>query len=163
MSHFEGRQDKYKNYREKVQQYAGEEKHLLEDLRYGLILGSEHFVEKIRKQYLKTEPEISIPQQGQMAKQVDPGLLLARAERILKCDVQHFIQGGRLRGEQKDNRDMLVYLLWRSGRLTNEQIGQLLGISYSAVSHAVKTLKERMQKNTKLMRKFEQLNSQFKL
>ena len=98
-----------------------------------------------------------------MAKQVDPGLLLARAERILKCDLQHFIQTGRLRGEQKDNRDLLVYLLWRSGRLTNEQIGQFLGISYSAVSHAVKTLKERMQKNTKLMRKFEQINSQFKL
>jgi predicted transcriptional regulator len=75
--------------------------------------------------------------------------------------VRRFIQAGRLRGAQKDNRDLLVYFLWRSGRLTNAQIGQLLGLSYSAVSHAVKTLKARLQDNRKLKRKFEQLNSQF--
>jgi DNA-binding CsgD family transcriptional regulator len=86
-----------------------------------------------------------------------------KAERILNCDVQQFNQARRLRGALKDNRDLLVYFLWRSGRLTNEQIGQLLGLSYSAVSHAVKTLKVRMSDNSELMRKFKQLNSQFKL
>jgi REP element-mobilizing transposase RayT/DNA-binding CsgD family transcriptional regulator len=163
LSHFRGLQDKHKNYREKVQRYAKEEKHLFEDLRHGLILGSKQFVERIRKQYLQTEPETSIPQQSQIAKQIDPVRVLAKAQRILKCDVQHFIQAGRLRGEQKDNRDLIVYFMWRFGQLTNKQIGQLLGISYSAVSHVVKTLKVRMHDNPKLMRKLKQLNSQFKL
>jgi REP element-mobilizing transposase RayT len=47
--HFAGDQDCHRSYREKVQKYAFEEKRLFEDLRYGLILGSEQFVEKIRK------------------------------------------------------------------------------------------------------------------
>jgi len=77
--------------------------------------------------------------------------------------VQHFIHAGRLRGAQKDKRDLMVYLMWQSGRMSNEQIGQLFGLSYSAVSHAVKTLKVRMRDNPELMKKMEQLNSQFKL
>jgi hypothetical protein len=163
LSHFKGKQDRHKNYREKVQQYVKEEKHLFEDLRHGLILGSKQFVEKLRKQYLPAKPKGSIPQQSQMIKRLDPGRILAKAERILKCDVRRFIQAGRLRGAQKGNRDLLGYLMWRSGRLTNEQIGQLIGLSYSAVSHAVKRLKARMRDNPELMRKFERLNSQFEL
>ena len=82
-----------------------------------------------------------------MAKQIDPDRLIGRAERILKCDVQDFVKAGRLSGVQKDNRDLLVYVMWRSGHLTNGQIGELFGLTYSAVSHAVKTLKTRMNNN----------------
>ena len=77
--------------------------------------------------------------------------------------MQVFIKAGRLRGVQKDNRDLLVYLMWRSGRLTSEQIAQLFGLTYSAVSHAVKTLKAKIRENPELMKKFDKLNSQFKL
>ena len=98
-----------------------------------------------------------------MAKRLDPELFISKAERILKCDVSHFIRAGRLRGAQKDNRDLLVYFMWRFGRQTNAQIGQLFGLSYSAVSHAVKTLKARMRDNSELKQKWELLNSQFKL
>jgi len=98
-----------------------------------------------------------------MAKRIDLEPFISKAERILKCDMSHFIEAGRLRGAQKDNRDLLVYSLWRSGRLTNAQIGQMFGLSYSSVSHAVKKLKVRMADNSELVKKFEQLNSQFKL
>jgi len=81
----------------------------------------------------------------------------------LKCDVRSFIQAGRLKGVQKENRDLLVYFLWRSGRLTNEQIGRQFGLSYSAVSHAVKAFKARIRVSPKLIRKLDILNSQFKL
>ena len=40
--------DRHKGYREKVQNYAGEEGRLWEDFKHGLILGSETFMEKIR-------------------------------------------------------------------------------------------------------------------
>jgi hypothetical protein len=98
-----------------------------------------------------------------MAKRLDPGRFLGKSERILKCDVQRFIQAGRLRGAQKDSRDLLLYFMWRSGRMTNEQIVQLFGLSYSTVSHVVRSLKARMRDNPELLRKFDQLNSQFKL
>ena len=63
LSHFKGKQDRHRNYREEVQQYAQEEKHLFENLRHGLILGSKQFVEKLRKQHLPAMPDGSIPQQ----------------------------------------------------------------------------------------------------
>ncbi len=163
LSHFAGEQDNHKSYRDKVQKYAGEEKHLFEDLRHGLILGSKQFVEKLRKQYLTGKPQASIPQQKQIGKRLDPELFINKAQRILKCDVSQFIEAARLRGVQKDNRDLLVYFLWQSGRLTNEQIGQRFGLSYSAVSHTVRKMKARLPANPDLKRKFEQINSQFKL
>mgnify|MGYP001827060370 FL=1 len=57
----------------------------------------------------------------------------------------------------------MIYLIWKAGVLTNDQIGELFGVSFSAVSHAVKSLKARMREDPKLQAKFEQFNSQFKL
>jgi len=65
-SQFKG-MDKYKAYREKVQRYAKEEKKLLEDLRYGMIIGSKKFVDKIRNTYLPEKPHKEIPQQRDLA------------------------------------------------------------------------------------------------
>lgn len=164
LSQFEKEEDRHKTYREKVQKYAREEKRLLEDLRHGLILGSKQFVEKIRKQYLPAKSDSSIPQQNELAKGLDSSSFLNKVQRLLlKYDLQHFVQTERLRGAEKDNRDLLLYTIWRSGKLTNAQIGRLFGLSYSAVSHAVKSLKVRMHENSALQEKYKQLNSQFKL
>jgi hypothetical protein len=53
--------------------------------------------------------------------------------------------------------------MWKTGMLTNDRNGQLFGLSYSAVSHAVKSLKFKIQENPKLHAKFNQHYSQFKL
>ena len=140
-----------------------EEKHLWEDLRHGLFLGSQRFVERISNQHLPTETEAGMPQQAQTAKPSDPFSILRSAERLLKCDVQRFVQAGRVSGAEKDKRDLMIYLLWKSGGFSNEQIGLLFGISYSAVSHAVRSLKSKMGDNRKLSATFNHLNSQFKL
>ena len=82
---------------------------------------------------------------------------------ILKCDVEHFAQSMRLSRAEKDIRDVLLYCIWATGQLKNEQIGKLFGLSYSAVSHAVKSVKSKLAKNRQLRTKFDQLNSLFKL
>ncbi len=74
--------------------------------------------------------------------------------------MRRFSQAGRLRGAQKEKRDLLVYLLWASGRMTNEQIGQLFGISYSAVSHAVKRLNAKMRIHPELTKEVEHLTNE---
>ena len=155
--------DRHKNYRERVQRYAKEEKQLWEDFRHGLFLGSKHFVETIRKQYLPRKPHPAIIQQKQLAKRVNPTSVLIKAQQIFDCDVNDFVQAGRVSKADKDARDVMIFLLWKTGDLSNNQIGQLFRISYSAVSHAVKSLKIRMKENPKLLIKFEQLNSLFKL
>ena len=162
LSQFE-KQHRHKQYRQKVQKYAKEEKRLWEDLRHGIFLGSKRFVEKIRKDYLPSETEPGIPQQTQMAKNLDPLRVLRSAQRVLKCDIQRFVQAGRVSGTDKDNRDILIYLLWKTGSLSNNEIGQLFGVSYSAVSHVVRSLKSRMQEDQKLEAKLNRLYSQFKL
>jgi REP element-mobilizing transposase RayT len=156
-------EDPYKGYRDKVQRYAGEEERLWEDLRHGLILGSKRFVEKIRKEFLTSEPQPAIAQQVQIAKHYNPHRILQKAERILNCDMKRFLKAGRVLGAEKETRDLMIYLIWKAGVLTNDQIGQLFGLSYSAVSHAVKSLKAKMSKNQELTAKFNDLYSQFKL
>ncbi len=47
--------------------------------------------------------------------------------------------------------------------MTNEKIGPFFNMSYSAVSHCVKSFKEKMRKDKNLTRRFEKINSQFKL
>ena len=74
LAHFAGDPDCLRSYRQKVQKYASEEKGLFEDLRYGLVLGSKKFIEKIRKKYIPEKSEMSIPQQRQVARIFDPDL-----------------------------------------------------------------------------------------
>jgi len=162
LSQFAGDQDRHRSYREKVQKYASEEKRLFEDLRHGLILGSKQFVEKIRKKYAPAKTELSIPQQRQVAKTFDPEDYLRRAEQIFGCDVERFVHAKRLSGAEKEIRDMLLYGIWITGQLKNEQIGNLFGLSYSGVSHAVKSVKLKLAKSRQLQIKFDQLNSLFK-
>ena len=122
-----------------------------------------HFVDKIRKRYIPSKTELSLPQQRQMANTFDPQNYLSKAERVLKCDVERFVQAGRLSGAEKDTRDLLLYCIWATGQLRNQQIGELFGLSYSGVSHAVKSVKIKLAKDRHLQRKFDQLNSLFKL
>ncbi len=156
-------QYRHKRYREKVQKYAKEEKRLWEDLRHGLFLGSKSFVERIRKEHLPSETESAIPQQTKTAKPSDPVSMLRTAERVLKCDVQRFVKAGRVSGPEKDKRDLMIYLLWKTGGYNNDQIGRLFGVSYSAVSHAVRSLKSKLKDNHELLTTFNKINSQFKL
>ena len=163
LDQFAGEQDCHRSYREKVQKYASEEKRLFEDLRHGLILGSKQFVRKIGKKYAAVESNLALPQQREVAKSFDPVVYLSSGEQIFECNVEHFVSAKRLSGDEKEIRDLLLYGIWRTGQLKNENIGRLFGLSYSGVSHAVKSAKLKLAKSRQLQTKFDQLNSLFKL
>ncbi len=155
--------NKHKQYREKVQKYAQEEKRLLEDLHHGMILGGKKFVNKIRKQLLPDIPYNNLPQQKQLAKDINLDDLLKKSAKIVQIDMDKCVQAKRLRGIDKQKRDLIVYLLWNKGLTTNEKLGQFFNISYSAISHCVKTFKDKMNKDKKVKSQFEKVNSQFRL
>jgi hypothetical protein len=98
-----------------------------------------------------------------VAKSLDAENYLRKAEQIFGCDVEHFKHTKRLSGVEKKIRDLLLYGIWKTGQFKNEQIGHLFGISYSGVSHAVKSVRHKPVKNRQLQNKFDQLNSLFKL
>ena len=153
----------HKSYRTKVQNYAKEEQLLWEDFRHGLVLGSKKFVDKIRRKYLPENPQVDLPQQFSLSRSIDANSFLNEAGRFIGFDPDCVLNKRRLSGSDKDKRDLLIYFLYRSGKITNAQIGQLFSISYSAVNHSIKSLKAKLKTNYDLAKKMSDLNSQFKL
>ena len=58
----------------------------------------------------------------------------------------------------KLNRDLLIYLLWQLGQLTNQQIGEKFGLSYSAVSQRVSNFKGLLIKTKRYVASLIRLN-----
>ena len=154
---------RHRDYREKVQGYAKEEKRLLEDLKHGMILGSKRFVDKIKSTYLPQVPHREIPQQRSMLKEFNPVSFLDRAAKMLDCDIGHFRQSSRISSSDKADRDILVYALWKTGILTNEKIGELFGVTSSSISHSVRALSRKLEKNRLSRDKLDQVYSLFKI
>jgi putative transposase len=155
--------DKSKTYQQKVQDYANEEKKLWEDLRHGMIIGSKKYVEKIRNAYLPEKINKELPQQRDLSKSIDPLKTLIEAAKMLDCDLKRFRQMPRISREDRDNRDLLVLSIWKTGVMTNNEIGNLFGMTYSAVSHIVKSVRLRMKGDPNLKKRFNQIYSLFKM
>lgn len=115
--------DKQKAYREEVQKYAGEETRIWEDVRHGLFVGTKEFIDRIKSTYLPKKPHVEIPQQRQLLKEQDVRSLLSKAAPALECNLKDFLQSSRITGPNKDNRDLLIYLLWETSLYTNKEIG----------------------------------------
>ncbi len=163
LSHFVNEEDPHKAYRQSAQKYAFEEQRLWEDLSYGSFLGTQKFIKNIKKQYLGSAPHREIPQQKQLDKDLDPELVFLKAVEALKCNPEDFRKSKRISEADKVNRDMLIYLLWQLGQLTNQQIGEKFGLTYSAVSQRVTIFRASLDKNQALHKKFNQIKSLMKI
>jgi chromosomal replication initiation ATPase DnaA len=153
----------HKAYRQSAQKYAFEEQRLWEDLSYGIFLGTKKFIENIKTQYLGSAPHQEIPQQKQLDKNLDPETVFLKAAQALKCNPEHFRKSKRVSKADTVNRDLLIYLLWQLGQLTNQQIGDKFGLTYSAVSQRVSIFRALLIKNQALRKKFNQIKSQIKI
>lgn len=162
LSYFKGA-DKHQKYRKEVQKYAKEEKHLLEDIHHGMILGAKKFVKRIRGQFLPDIPHNDLPQQKQLAKDIQLDDVLKRSAQVVQLDLDKCVQAKRLHGMDKHKRDLILYFLWNKGLMTNAALGRLFNISHSAVSHSVKIFKEKMTNDKKVKNQLDRFNSQFKL
>ena len=108
-------------------------------------------------------PDKEISAHRQSAASLDPGKISDRAARLLGCDVEELKKLSRVSGSQKEKRDIIIYLVWQTGLLTNEKIGAIFDLTYSSVSHSVKAVKSAMAKEHKFRDYIEDLNSQFKV
>ena len=163
LSQFINAQDKHRAYRQNAQSYSKEEQRLWEDLRHGQFLGTKTFTEEIKKRYLPDAPHAEIPAQKHLMKSIDPDAAIFKAAKILNCNPQHYRKAGRISAVDKLNRDLLLYLLWQMGQLTNQQIGEKFGLTYSAVSSRVRIFKDLLKNNQALQDKFNQIKSLIKI
>jgi len=67
-----------------------------------------------------------------------------KAAEILDLDLSLLQQAGRISKGSKADRDLLVFCIWKTGILSNENIGKLFGVGYSSISHIVKSAKSRL-------------------
>ena len=153
--------DRNEAYRENMKKYAKEENRVWEDLKHGIILGSERFVESIKERFLPEVPHREIPQQRQAARASFSESQLTEAAKELGCDVAGFRKSARISARNVDNRDLLIYLIWQSGGWTNQEIGDRFGLTYSAVSRRVSLFKSKLREDKMLLQKFEQIKALF--
>jgi putative transposase len=151
-------QDQRKAYRKMVQQYSNEESSLWEDLRHGFIYGSQNFVENLKTRFLEDDKDVELTQRNRLLRPADPQKLLQSASDVLCFDMESAAKAKRIASGDKEKRDMLIYLLWKTGGLSNKEIGTLMGITYSTVSKVVSTFGGKFKADKQVKANFEKLN-----
>jgi len=86
-----------------------------------------------------------------------------QAAEMLNCNLEHLRKSTRISKAGKADRDLLIYLLWQLGQLTNQQIGEKFGLTYSAVSQRVAIIKDLILNNQAVRNKFNRIKSQIKI
>ena len=162
-SQFINVKDQHQAYRENIQKYSKEEQRVWEDLRHGIFIGTEKFVGKMKKRYLPDIAHAELPSQKQVIKDVDIEKVIFKAVGLLKCDMNLFRESRRISKSAKADRDLLIYIAYQLGVTTNKEIGEIFGLSYSAVSRRVRIVKELLNKDQELERKYRQIKSLIKI
>jgi REP element-mobilizing transposase RayT len=151
--------DRHKAYRENTQKYAQEEGRLWEDLRHGFILGEKRFVGEIKKRFLPKTSHREIPQQRLLIKEVNVNQVLAKAAGFLGCDIGDFKKAARVSSSSVLDRDLLLYAVWQLGVRTNSELGEIFGLTGSAVSKRVAVLKSKAADEELIREKLAQIKS----
>ena len=64
-------------------------------------------------------------------------------------------ESARVSESVKADRDLLIYIACQLAVATNQQIGERFGLTYSAVSQRVKAVKENLNIDGQLKRKYQ--------
>jgi REP element-mobilizing transposase RayT len=163
LSQLSGNKGAHGVYRDKVQHYSDETSRVLEDIKHGFILGSQNFVEELKSRFLKDRKDGELPQHNRLYRAFDPKMLIKSASEVLDFNLSSARKSKRISLIEKEKRDMLVYLLWKTGRMTNQEIGEWFGVSYSSISKIVSGFGDRLLAEKGLRRRYNNLNSLIKV
>lgn len=108
---------------------------ILDDLRYGLYLGSEKFQEecigKLKREDYREKPQGRSLLRGRDIRTIAIKILGRLGER----DPESLL---KVRKYRCQNRDVAIYILYQFSVYSNEEIGEVFGIGYTAVTGVVK-------------------------
>jgi putative transposase len=157
------RENPSKAYRIKVQNYSDEKVSIWEDVKHGLIYGGQEFIEDIKTRFLGNKKDAELPQHNSLLRTCDPELILKGASKHLGFNLEAARKAKKIGPDDKDKRDLMIYLLWRTGRLSNSAIGAYFGLTYSAVSRRVKIIGDKLVSDRAVKGIYEDLKSQIKV
>lgn len=135
-----------KLYKGFVEEGLGLKENPFEALKAGLILGSEGFIDEIKKK-IKLKKHREIPEIRRLTRIIKYGDVIAAVAERLGISEQKIREVGR---RNNAARKICLYLLRRLTDISNEEIGAYFGIGYTAVSQAASRLKMEMKENRKL-------------
>jgi len=156
-------EDSHKAYREMVQKYSKEESKVFENLRHGMVIGTRQYLNKITKKHLKKESDAEFPQLNRIIKDKDPAKLLRRAAKVINFDLAKLDQSDRILKKDLQDRDVSLYFLRDTGLYTNRQIGELFGLTYSAVSRRANIVKSELSRQSDMRQKYSRVKSMIKV
>jgi len=152
-----------KAYRGKVQRYADEKKSIWEEVKHGIIFGSQAFVDRIKKEYLSGEPQTDVTERKKIVDDRDLGGIIKAASELLNIEIQRWKGSRRISKSGKFNRDMLVYYLWQSGRFSNSEIGSQIGLTISSISRRAGKFQALLDRDKKVQTTYDKFKSIIKV
>ncbi len=112
---------------------------------------------------MPNEPSQEIPQQKMVQGDFQILHLLEQVSEILECDIEEFKNTRRISQDNKLKRDIIIYLLWKTGAYTNKEIGVHLGLGYSAVSRCVSNCNELLNTSKTFKKGYNSVKSLIKM
>jgi len=120
------------------------------------IVGERGFVSKIKSEVLESKTSAREQPALRALQKANPcEELISRFASLIGKEKEEICR----RGKNSVERAMLMELLYRLCKVTQPEIGRIVGIDYSAVSQARRRLKARLGQDQKLKRRFEELQT----
>jgi REP element-mobilizing transposase RayT len=121
------------------------------------IIGGDDFIGRIQ-QWLGVNKESPREQPAlrELSKKIKPNDLIERYTKLAQIKREELTQKGR----QSTERAMLMEFLYRFCNITQREIGRMLGgINYSAVSQSRKRLRQKIENELELRKRFNEMQS----
>lgn len=150
------RHKRIQEYRQWIHLVAGKEKEILNDVRYGIILGSDRFVGWIREKFGKREKmDEEIPVERKI--RVEGGIerVIEEVKKVFGVSDKEIFD--RSRGERKEARDTVMWILTRKIGMKNYEVGKAFGVGYAAVSLAGQRVEKEMKQSGEFDKKIVKL------
>ena len=119
------------------------------------IVGSEEFITELKQMPgIQGKPAREQPETRQLHRAFTADELIDRFSKVVAVEKEALFA----RGRQSIERAMLMELLYRYCRLTQPEIGKIVGgTDYSAVSQSRKRLRERLNRDATLKKKYQSI------
>ncbi|MDN3513767.1 MAG: hypothetical protein NG747_05140 [Candidatus Brocadia sp.] len=129
-------------YRKLIREKSGQEKKFLDEVKYGLILGSKGFIGWVQKKFISrlSARDAELPQKTLVGDNGIVEKVLDEVARYFEVERSQLLQ--RKRRLPQRARDVCMYILKEHSGLDNKRIGEVFGISLSAATKAALRVSE---------------------
>ncbi len=79
------------------------------------------------------------------------------------CNLKLSRESLRISNNEKTGRDLMIYMLWQTGRFTNQEIAKLFGLTYSSVNRRVGIVRKELRGDKLVKDKLDRANTLIKI